>query len=388
MDSKKLWTAPALLAMTALVASGCGSSSSSSDSSTAASTQAAAAADTTAAAATTTETTKSASVADFPDYDSFAPPNFVKPTKQLNVAALIADTSLPLQKSMVQGWQDGAKEYGVKLTVYDAGGFQNSARQVSQMETAIGTNPDAMIILPTSPVSLNAQIAQAKAKGIPVIGELIPPTSTDMAFSFAEPLADNGEKLVNAVSEKIGGKGKVFLINGGAGGAPDVVTTTGMKKALAAHPDIEVVFEKHLASFDPAGAQQAAENALVKNPDVAGVITNSTTIAQGATAAMKQAGKNDVVVSGIGPDTAQQIEEIRSGKIAVAITEPFYKISKLLMQWAVAIPGGAKPPAMVVPVEPMVFTPDNIDQAISSGKLFDQLTPTALGCGPGQSKEC
>lgn len=364
----------AALALAASLATGCGSSDSSGGT----------ASDTTAAAATTTE---APAVSSFPDYDSFAPKDFKAPSEQTHVAALIADTTLPLQKSMVQGWEDAAKKYNVKLDVYDAGGFANTARQVSQMETAIGTNPDAIIVLPTSPVALNAQIAQAKKQGIPVIGELIPPQSDDMAFSFAEPLADNGEKLVDAVADRIGGKGKVFLINGGAGGAPDVITTQGMKKALARHPDIDVVFEKHLPTFSAAEAQQAAETALVKNPDVAAVITNSTTTAQGAIAAAEQAGK-DLVVSGIGPDTAQQIQDIRSGKITIAITEPFYKISELLTQWAVHLAHGGTAPAKVVPVDPMVFTAGNIDEAIKTGKLFQQLTPEALGCGPGQSKDC
>jgi ABC-type sugar transport system substrate-binding protein len=236
-------------------------------------------------------------------------------------------------------------------------------------------------------VSLNAQISQAAKQGIPVIGQLIPPTSKEMTFSLAELLDKDGEVMVDEVAKRVDSKGEVMIVNGGAGGAPDVYATTGFKKGLKKYPDMKVVFEKHLASFNPADARQTVENALVGNPDIVAVISNSTTVAQGALAATKQAGKK-IVVSGIGPDTAQQIGLLRSGEIAIAIAPPFYKVSDLLMQWAVAVKADAKPPAPIVPIDSMVLTTENIDEALSSGRFFDSLSPSAVGCGEGQPKEC
>lgn len=380
------------LALVAFVAAGCGSSDKGSGSDASSSSSPAGSSSTAASSSAATDTTTAAAsddqaLADFPDYDKLVPPDFKPPAKQLHVAGLMADTSLPLQKSMVAGWKDAAKKYNIKLDIYDAGGYANSARQVSQMETAIGTNPDAIIVLPTSPVALNNPVAQAAAKHIPVLGELIPPTSKQMTFSLAELLNKDGEAMVDAVAKKIGGKGKAFLVNGGAGGAPDVYATQGFKTALKRYPDIKIVFEKHLPTFNPADSQQVIENALVRNPDIVAVISNSTTTAQGALAATKQAGKK-IVVSGIGPDTAEQIGFLREGKLAIAIAPPFYKVSQLLMQWAIAAHDGAKPKVPIQPIESMVLTTENIDAALKSGRFFDSLAPGVLGCGPGQSKDC
>jgi ABC-type sugar transport system substrate-binding protein len=371
------------LAVAGLGAAGCGSDDNNSSSDAASKPASSTPAETTTSAAAET----SNATATFPDYDKLAPPNFKEPTEQFHIAALIADTSLPLQKSMVQGWKDSAAKHNVKLDVYDAGGFGNVARQVGQMETAIGTNPDAIIILPTSPVSLNAPIAQAAAKNIPVIGQLIPPTSKKMTFSLAELLDKDGEVMVDEVAKRVGSKGKVMIVNGGAGGAPDVYATQGFKKGLKKYPDMEVVLEKHLATFNPADSQQTVESALVRNPDIVAVISNSTTVAQGALAATKQAGKK-IVVSGIGPDTAQQIKFLRDGDLAIAIAPPFYKVSDLLIQWAIATKGGAKPPAPIMPIDSMVLTTENIDEALSTGRFFDSLSPAAVGCGEGQKAEC
>jgi ABC-type sugar transport system substrate-binding protein len=379
-----LWRRLALpaLVVCSLIAAGCGGAKDS-GSSSGASTDSGKPAET----AKPAEQTAQLDPAEFPDYGKFAPPDFKPPTKQVHIAALIADTTIPIQKSIVQGWKDGAEKYNVKLDIYDAGGYANVARQVSQFETAIGTGPQAIIILPCSPVALNAQIDQAVAKKIPVFGQLVPPTSDKVTFSLADPLVDDGKLLLSEVAKRIGDSGDIFIINGGAGGAPDSLVTQGMKEELKNHPNIKVKFERHLQQFSSAEAQQAAESAVVKNPDVKAVVTNSTTVAEGAAKAFEQAGKK-VIVSGFGPDTAAHVQNIRDGKIALGVATPFYRSGTLMIEWALAVNEGAKPEQPLVPIPPMLVTPDNVDAAVSSGRLFEGLHPSVLGCGPGQSKEC
>jgi ABC-type sugar transport system substrate-binding protein len=364
----------------------CGSGSSTSDTGTAASTAGAA---TTGASTTTAPKPDAAAIkaAGFSTYDELAPPNFTPPTTKKHVALLLADSS-PRNQSIQAGFEDAAKQDNVDLTVYNAGGYQNVAKQVSQMETAIGQKPDAIVVVPVSPVALNTPIANATKAGIVVTAQLIPPSSKDVRFSIVDPLPLDGQLAVEALAKAIGDQGEIYGIFGGAGGAPNTLFVQGALEALKKHPNIKLVYRKDFPSFAEADAQQAAENGLAAHPDVKGILTNGTQLVQGANKALQASGKGAVPGVGIGPSDKNEIQALRDGSIAVAVTTPFYRSSQLSLEWTLAILGGQTPKEPVIAAPPMVFTKDNIDAALSSGALFEALAPQALGCGPGQSEDC
>ncbi|HEY4829093.1 MAG TPA: sugar ABC transporter substrate-binding protein [Solirubrobacteraceae bacterium] len=376
-----------LAALVALAVGACGSSSSSSSTS---STTPAATSSTAAASTGTTATNTAAATgsSSFPDYNKDAPPNFTPPTTQKTIDVLFPSNELPSQQSALLGFEQAAKKYNVKLTVFNAGGFGNVTTQVSQLETAVGEHPDAIIVVPTSPVALNAGIAAATKKGILVTAALIPPSAPQVKFSLVDPLPVDGATAAVGLAKAIGGKGDIYGIFGGAGGAPNTLFVQGALAALKAYPNIKLVYRKDFVSFSPSDAQTAVENGITAHPNVAGILTNDTGLAEGAYRALASNGKSSVPVVGLGPSTSVDIGYLRQGKIALADSPPFYAMGNLTLQWTLAILGGAKPAQRLVPLQPTVITKDNIDQAISSGALFQLLAPSTIGCGPGQSKQC
>jgi periplasmic protein TorT len=325
----------------------------------------------------------------FPNYTEKYGPKGVKPAQEpYKVAVLLPATELPSQQSLGQGFEEGAKALNIELTVFNAGGFENVAKQVSQFETAIGEKPDAIVVIPTSPVAFNSQVDKAVADGIDVFGALIAPLDKNVSYTLADPLEEDGEKSVEALAEAISEEGEIFGIFGGAGGAPNTLFAAGAKKALARYPKIKEVFNKNLTNYNPAEAQSAVEDALVSNPDVDGILTNSTAMAPGVTRALQSAGKEELPVTGLGPNDTAEIEEIEAGTIAVGVTPPFYSVGGLTLEWALAVAEGQKPPEPTTEMESMVFTTESMQEGISSGAVFQALAPNVLGCGPGQDSEC
>lgn len=325
----------------------------------------------------------------FPNYTEKYGPKGVKPAKEpYRVAVLLPATELPSQRSLAQGFEEGAKALNIDLTVFNAGGFENVSKQVSQFETAIGEKPDAIVVIPTSPVAFNSQVDKAVADGINVLGALIAPLDKNVSYTLADPLEEDGEKSVEALAEAINEEGEIFGIFGGAGGAPNTLFVAGAKKALAKYPKIEEVFNKNLTNYNPAEAQSAVEDALVSNPDVDGILTNSTAMAPGITRALQSGGKEELPVTGLGPNDTAEIEEIEAGTITVGVTPPFYSVGGLTLEWALAVAEGQKPPAPTTEMESMVFTTESMQEGISSGAVFQALAPNVLGCGPGQDSEC
>ena len=319
---------------------------------------------------------------------SLAPPNFTAPGKRYTIALLDASTVLPQQKSLEVGVQAAAKKYNVNLTVYDAGGFQNVTNQVDQFQTALAQKPDAILVLPASPVALNPEISQARAAGIKVLPMLIPPPSGNYDYAEADDLPLDAAKSVDSLAAATGGKGDLYAIMGGAGSTVAQLFQQGMNAELKKYPGLKVVFTKDLPGYSESDAQSAAESALAAQPQVSGIITNDTILGLGAAEAMKLKGLSNVPIAGIGPGNLAAIKALKSGEITVGATPPFYAVGYTTVQWALAILGGAKPAAKTVTVPPMVLTKDNIAAAISSGALYSVLAPSAVGCGPGQSTGC
>lgn len=324
--------------------------------------------------------------AEFPDLAALGPQGVKPATKPVQIPIMIPGTQLLLQKAFVAGAEAAAEELNVKARVYDAGGFENVAAQVSQFENALATKPDAIVGVPSSPEALNSQIEQAQGDGIPVLLSLIPP-SVPVEYSIIDPLPENGARSVEAVAELLGEEGNLYLIDGGAGGLPDSLFTEGVKKALKKFPKMKLVFESHQPGFDPAEAQKAVSDAFVKEPEVDAIITNQSNLAIAAYETLEREGVTPIT-TGYGPNAKEEIPAIREGKLSVAIAEPFYAMGRLTMEWAVAILAGEKPAEPVVPAPPLVLTEGNIDEAISSGALFESINEEVLGCGPNQSEEC
>ncbi len=375
----------AVLLLMAIVIAGCGSSSSSSSGGS----------ETEASGGSTTggETESKPTAqrpAEFPNYETLSPKGFKAPSKPVKIAALAPETVLPVQESYVKGWEQAAEKDNIELEVYDAGGFANVAKQVSQMETAIANEPEAIVLIPASPTAFNATISEAHSKGIPVLGELLPPSSPQTTWALVDSLEADGENMVEAVAEKTNEEGEIFLINGAKGSAVDTLTTIGIKAAIKKYPKMSIAYEEHLPNFDASTGQQVAESAVVKYPNVVGVVANSTTLGEGVEKAITAAGKTNVVISGIGPDNSEQFASIRSGKIAAAITVPFAKTSEIVMEWAAQIAsGGEAPKEKLEVIHPMIITTDNVEAAVESGAIYEALPPSIAQCGPAvEGKEC
>jgi ABC-type sugar transport system substrate-binding protein len=379
-----------LLAVTAsMVGAACGSGSSASSSSNGSASSRATTAATTAsssAAAATSSATSTASP--FPDYlKILAPPSVPRATKPWKIIFLDASTVLPQQKSIEVGAQAAAKKYGIDLTVLDAGGFQNLTTQVGQFQTALGDNPNAILILPASPVAFNSEIKQAEQKKIKVLPLLIPPPSIKFDYALADDLPLDAAKSVDSLATALHGKGQVMAIIGGAGSSVAELFTQGMNQELKKYPNLKLVVSRTLPGYTPSDAQTAAQDAITSHPGIDGILTNDTILGVGAAKALKLENKT-APIAGIGPGDLATIDALKSGEITMGSGPPFYAVGYDTVLWADYLLAGHTAPEMVRTVTPAVVTKDNINQAISSGGLFQILAPTAVGCGPGESSQC
>ncbi len=265
------------------------------------------------------------------------------------------------------------KSHCLKVINQDSGGYQFVSKQLDQLEAAIAKKPDAIILWTTDPTAVAGAVDKARGKGIKVIGFTAPPNAKTDAVVSGDWHIDGG-LMVNAIAKKIGGKGDVLAIWGGAGGSYQTDLAAGADKAAKAFPNVNMT-TKTIPDFDPAKVQALVENELTRNPSLKGVITSIAVMASGAADAIEAAGAKGKVftVSGLIGSKAN-VGDIKTGRIGFMVGVPsvFYS-REVVIVTANMLNGKPYPKKTIIPGQ--VFTAGNIS---TPGALKWELRPEFL----------
>lgn len=265
------------------------------------------------------------------------------------------------------------KSHCLKVINQDSGGYQFVSKQLDQLDAAIAKKPDAIILWTTDPTAVAGAVDKARADGIKVVGFVAPPNAKTDAVVSGDWHIDGG-LMVNAIAKKIGRKGDVLAIWGGAGGSYQTDLAAGASKAAKAYPNVHMI-TKTIPDFDPAKVQTLVEDELTRNPNLKGVITSIAVMASGAADAIEVAGAKGKVftVSGLLGSKAN-VGDIKAGRIGFMVGVPsvFYA-REVVIVTANLLNGKPYPKKTIIPGQ--VFTAGNISKP---GALKWELRPEFL----------
>jgi ABC-type sugar transport system substrate-binding protein len=286
-------------------------------------------------------------------------PKFYGPcTKTYTVYELQAHRADAWAQSTAQETNSFGKTHCLKIINQDAGGYANVSKQIAQLQAAIAAKPAAIILWTTDPTAVDNEVAKARAAGIKVIGFTAPPTGPTDATVSGNWQIDGG-LMLNAIAKKIGGKGDVLAIWGGAGGSYQTGLAAGAKNALKSLPGIKLT-TKTIAAFSPADVTPLVQNQLTIDPNLKGVILSIAGMADGAFPAINKAGdQNKVsVVSGLF-DSAANVQDVRTGRISYLVGVPSVFYADMVDIVTANMLNG-KPYPKLTTIPGQVFTPSNI----------------------------
>lgn len=163
-------------------------------------------------------------------------------------------------------------------------------KQISNVQSMIARQVDAIIMTPISPSATVPVIKQAQAAGIPVVLLSAEADTDDYTALVTIDQKKFGATGAEWLAETLGGKGKVYALNGIAGISTDTLRFNGAKEVFAKYPGIEIVADAH-ASWDEAQAKRAVSNMLSSHPDVDGVWSQGGAMTLGAIEAFEAARK-------------------------------------------------------------------------------------------------
>jgi ribose transport system substrate-binding protein len=224
-------------------------------------------------------------------------------------------------QAVKQGAEKAAKEFNVEITFEGPESESQVDKQMEMLRAALGKNPDALGFAALDSQASIPLLKEAQGNGIPVIAF---DSGVDSDIPVATAATDNiaaAALAADKMAELIGKEGKVAVI------AHDQTSRTGVDRRdgfvnniKENYPNIEIV-DIQYGGGDHLKSTDAAKAIMQANPDLKGIFGTNEGSAIGVINAVKELGKEGKVTI-VGFDSGKlQIEAIKSGAMAGAITQ-------------------------------------------------------------------
>lgn len=230
---------------------------------------------------------------------------------------------------------DGAAAQATKL------GYQtlvishddDPTKQSQAIDTAISRKASAIILDNAGADASVTAVQRAKDQGIPSF--LIDREINKTGVAVAQIVSNNSQgatlggqefaKLMNNTGEYAELTGKQTDTNAG-------VRSQGYHSVLDQFSGLKMV-AKQTANWDQAEALKVTQTMLQAHPNIKGIIAGNDTMALGAAAALKAAGKTKVIVVGFdgSPDV---VSAITAGSIKATVLQPATQIAQMAVDQA------------------------------------------------------
>lgn len=242
------------------------------------------------------------------------------PASAANLIAIITPShDNPFFKAEADTANARAKALGYDTIVLSHDDDAN--KQMNLVDTAIARGAKAIILDNAGSEASISAVQKAKAAGIPSF--LIDREINATGVAVSQIVSNNyqgaqlgGRAFVKAMGEKgnyVELVGREADINAG-------IRSKGYHDVIDQFPNMKMV-ERQSANWSQTEAYSVMETILQSHPDLKGVIAGNDTMAMGATAALKAARRNDVIV--VGFDGSNDVRDaIMRGDIRATVLQP------------------------------------------------------------------
>ncbi len=199
-----------------------------------------------------------------------------------------------------KGAEAAAKELGAKL-IYDGPTDPDPAKQNEVIDTWITRGVDVIAVAVENRQGISSVLRKARARGIKVItwDSDAEPDARDFFINQATP-EGIGNALMDTAADVLGGKGKFAIITASLTAANMIEWQKKIEtRRIAKYPDITMVALRPCDDLQKKAFDEA--NAILNAyPDVKLIMAICSPAVPGAAEAVKQSGRKDVKVVGLG----------------------------------------------------------------------------------------
>jgi ribose transport system substrate-binding protein len=249
-----------------------------------------------------------------------------------------------------------AEKLGVSLDFQGPDQF-DATLQTPIVNAVTAKKPDAILIAPTDAKAMYAPIKQAADAGIKIV--LVDTTLEQPDLAVSQIASDNlggGRAAAQALSEEIGGSGKVFVNNV----KPGITTTDQRAQGFEEEANklgLEYVGMEYNQD-QPDKAAAITKGIIAKHPDLKGIFGTNLFGAEGSAAGLRESGNTEVKIVGFdaGP---KQVKDLEEGLLQALVAQQPADIGAQGVQQAVAALKG-EPTKAKIATGSTILTKDNL----------------------------
>ncbi|WP_405740441.1 sugar ABC transporter substrate-binding protein [Streptomyces sp. NBC_00028] len=259
---------------------------------------------------------------------------------------------------LLKSVEQTAKAEDAKL--YSANSKQDAGTELSNIEDMISRNVDALIVQTVNVDALEGDIAKAKSAGIPVFLTSVATDDMSDVLGVAKvDLKQVGALDAGWIEKDAAGKDvKVGIVAGAPGAASDLLVG-GFKGAL---PDTAKVVANQPGMFNPAKAQDVAENMIQAHPDLDYAFVANEEMAFAVRKAFDAAGAKDVKIVSVN-GTEDGVAAVKSGELSATVANSAMTIGQTAVKNTIALLNKDKTVDKIANIPLVLVTKDNVDAA-------------------------
>jgi inositol transport system substrate-binding protein len=284
------------------------------------------------------------------------------------VVVSLHNLSEPFFIAMRHELDSEAARLDVELSVVD--GQSNSAKQTADVEAAIASGAQGIILAPTNVNALAPAVESVLKAGLPIVtvDRRVENTSVSVPHVGADNLA-GGRSMAQWVIENFPGGAHIVLITGQPGSSSAIDRTRGIEVAFrTAGPQYQIVAEQS-ANWQREPGLTVTQNILTslgtQIPQV--ILCEDDDMALGALEALRTSGITGVKVLGFNA-TPEALERVRDGTMAATVEQSPARQARAALQQLVARIR-AHTPIAGASITPILITRTNIGEAERIGEV-------------------
>jgi ribose transport system substrate-binding protein len=272
---------------------------------------------------------------------------------KLRFGLVLGDMSNPFFSTVADAAKAAAAAAGnIELVVL---GSNNLEEQVKAVEDMISSKVDLIGVSPFDAQGITPTVEKANAAGIPVITVDENAAGGKVSAYIATDNVEGGRLAGEWIVKAMGGKGKMAILEGGAGSSTNNARLEGLHSVIDGTA-IEVVASLP-ADWARDKGLQVMNDILTGNPDLSLVMAMNDEMALGALQAIKAAGKeNQIKLVGYN-GALEAIKSVHDNGLAADVVQYPEEMGKLYIVWGIRILNGENPPE--VHIKPAVSVVDS-----------------------------
>jgi ribose transport system substrate-binding protein len=211
---------------------------------------------------------------------------------------------------------------GVRIVHYVPKRPDNVEEQTAMVEQVLKDRPDAVVFIPVDDVAMIDPVKKLNEAGIPIVL-----ASNPLPGRFVTYVGANDEEIgyreARYLFDRLGGKGRIVIIEGTKAAPTNRERLRGYQRALADYPGITVLASGS-GNYQQADAKALVATFLVAHAEIDAILSANDSMALGALEVLKAANKTATVIgiNGIVP----AVKQIEAGNLLASVDFNMFKI--------------------------------------------------------------